>query len=266
MTFVNILKSTALLLRVSFVLCELSPNTSPISCPWTTLVPCLFLRKTLLINPNQKLGGLFPINSLRIFEVWKPWAVHEYHDAFTKSRVVPNSPFFATQLWHPHPRGNHFSDCSHYSSVWYLLQCHGNSIMHPESWYDTVSEVHSCYHTHPELVYFHCCFIVQCIRIVQLSIPLIFFLLWQGFSIFYVIKNDLEFLVLLLTPLLGLWACAVMPGFCGAGDRTKKGFMLVRSALCQLSYSHRPLSFPLLVGFCIIPSLGILRIKMPFFS
>lgn len=149
MTFVNILKSTALLLRVSFVLCELSPNTSPISCPWTTLVPCLFLRKTLLINPNQKLGGLFPINSLRIFEVWKPWAVHEYHDAFTKSRVVPNSPSFATHLWHPHPRGNHFYDCSHYRSVWYLLQCHGNSIMHPESWYDTVSEVHSCYHTHP---------------------------------------------------------------------------------------------------------------------
>lgn len=48
---------------------ELAPNTKSCLCLWASLVPCLFLRKTLLIKPNHKQGGLSPTDSVRISEV-----------------------------------------------------------------------------------------------------------------------------------------------------------------------------------------------------
>lgn len=40
-----------------------------------------FLRKTLLIKPSHKQGGLSPTDSVRISEGWKSWAAHEYPHA-----------------------------------------------------------------------------------------------------------------------------------------------------------------------------------------
>ena len=48
---------------------KLAPNTKSCLCLWASLVPCLFLRKTLLIKANHKQGGLSPTDSVRISEV-----------------------------------------------------------------------------------------------------------------------------------------------------------------------------------------------------
>lgn len=75
--------------------------------------------------------------------------------------------------------------------------------MHPESCLCLRCPAVTCPRTARPLP---CCVIAQ--RVDSMAIHSThFILLWQGLSVFYVLKNNLEFLILLALPLLGLQAC-----------------------------------------------------------